>query len=197
MKENRRLNLRFLIAAAVLFVSPRAYTAQSLEDQIAEAILAAPDSMRADATIVFYDRAGKRNLIREGTNSLICEPDAPQPGFRVQCYHESWQPVMDRMNVWFAEGNTLEEAMVLYEVARKAGELEDFVPGAIQYLLAGPERESAELSMSIRLPYATSDSVGIPDEERSKGPWLMWAGTPGAHIMIDSLRRGPKKYPGQ
>jgi len=52
MKESRRLNLRFLIAAAVLFLSPRAYTAQSAEDQIDEAILAAPDSMGADATIV-------------------------------------------------------------------------------------------------------------------------------------------------
>jgi len=101
------------------------------------------------------------------------------------------------MNVWFAEGNALEQALVLYEAARKAGELEDFAPGAIQYLLVGPERESAKLSMSIRLPYATPDSVGIPAEERSEGPWLMWAGTPGAHIMIDSLGRGPKKYPGQ
>jgi len=197
MTKRTRHKLQFLIAAGLLSVTASAYTAQSIEEQINEAVLAAPDPMRADATVVVYDRMGKRSLLRAGTNSLVCEPDGPQPGFRVQCYHDSWQPAMDRMSAWFAEGKTLEEAMVLYEAARKAGEFEDFTPGAIQYLLAGSDRENAKLSLTIRLPYATPESVGIPDEERAEGAWLMWAGTPGAHIMVDSVRRGPEKYPGQ
>ena len=197
MTESAKQTLRIFIAAAALVVATRAFSAQSLEDQIGEAVLAAPESLRAGATIVIYDDAGKRSVLRHGTNSLICEPDGPQPTFRVECYHESWQPVSDRMHKWFAEGKTVEEAIALYEAERKAGEHEDFTPGAIQYLLTGRDRKTAKLSMTIRLPYATPDTVGIPAEERAEGPWLMWPGTPGAHIMIDSLRRGPEKYPGQ
>ena len=36
----------------------------------------------------------------------------------------------------------------------------------------------------IYMPYATGESVGITEERHVNGPWLMFPGTPFAHIMI-------------
>jgi len=185
---NRRTQglLLALVLAATSFTATNRGLAQSVEDKVDQALLAAPESLRDDATVVEYAIAGQRTTLRQGTNSLVCEPDKPEPGFRVQCYHKSWQPVRDRMQKWAADGKTAEESLALFDEALASGELEDFVPGAIQYLLAGPDGESAELRLTIRLPNATAESVGIPTQERTDGPWLMWAGTPRAHIMLPS-----------
>ena len=61
-------------------------------DKVAEAVLAAPKALRAGATVVEYDAEGECHVLRQGTNTLICEPDRPDEGFSVFCYHESRVP---------------------------------------------------------------------------------------------------------
>ena len=34
------------------------------------------------------------------------------------------------------------------------------------------------------IPFATSATTGISDKPSDKGPWLMYPGTPKAHIMF-------------
>ena len=177
----------------LLLALPGTGTAQSINAQITEALLAAPEALRAGATVIVRDSDGRPKILRKGTNTLVCESDKPQPGFGVECYHESFQGVMDWTYRRLAEG-----ARTYREAYADGGPDVEINPGAMQYALVGPSREEATRTMSIKLPHATAESTGLPTEERSDGPWLMWAGTPAAHVMFSTKPAGvPDEYPGR
>ena len=46
------------------------------------------------------------------------------------------------------------------------------------------DAESANIHMTISVPFATSDTLGVPSERTNTGVWIMGAGTSGAHLMI-------------
>ena len=183
-----------IIIGAVLLVLPESAAAQSVEEQVAQAVLAAPEPLRAGATVIVRGADGAPSIIRQGTNELVCEPDRPAPGFAVACYHTSFQDVMDWMRRRLAEG-----ARSFTELFAGGGPDADVSPGAMQYELVGPTLEEAELHISINLPRATGASTGLPTEERlDGGPWLMWAGTSAAHVMFGEIPPGiPADYPGE
>lgn len=167
--------------------------AQSVDDQITEAVMAAPAPLRDGARVIVRDADGQPQVIRAGTNALVCEPDGPQPGFGVECYHRSFQGVMDWTYRRLAEG-----ARTYREAYTDGGPKVKISPGAMQYALIGPTRDEAVSTMSIKLPYATTESTGLPTEERADGPWLMWAGTAAAHVMFTTKPPGvPDEYPGR
>src|SRR5262245_6712706 len=61
--------------------------------KIASAMTAAPPSIAADATILdnALDAAGKFVVLREGSNSWYCSPDAlGTPGPDPWCYDQTW-----------------------------------------------------------------------------------------------------------
>ncbi|MCE2542559.1 MAG: hypothetical protein J4F30_03835 [Acidobacteria bacterium] len=185
--------MRRLIIVATLLALPCAAAAQSVEEQIAEAVLAAPEPLRADATVIVRGDDGAPNVIRQGANEIVCEADGPAPGFAVECYHHSFQDVMDWMRRRMAEG-----ARSFTELFIGGGPDAEVSVGAMQYALVGPTREEAELHISINLPHATGASTGLPTAERLEGPWLMWAGTSAAHVMFGEIPPGiPAEYPGK
>ena len=51
------------------------------------------------------------------------------------------------------------------------------------YDLSGPDAGHTHLHITIAIPGATSQSIGLPDNNREGGAWLMNAGTSTAHIM--------------
>ena len=177
----------------VLMVLPPLAGAQTVEEQITEAVLAAPESLRDGATVIVRDNQGIPTIIRNGTNELVCEPDRPGGGFAVECYHSSFQDVMDWMTQRLAEG-----ARSFPELFASGGPEAEVSPGAMQYALVGPTRQDAVLRVSINLPHATAESTGLPTEEQLEGPWLMWGGTEAAHIMFGEIPPGiPAEYPGR
>ena len=82
--------LFFTNLSLLLGLLPGTPMAQSVTDQIAEATLAAPEPLRNGARVIVRDTEGRPTILRAGTNSLICEPDGPQPGFGVECYPVSY-----------------------------------------------------------------------------------------------------------
>ena len=185
--------MKILIVAAALLVIPAVAAPQSVGEQVAEAVLAAPEPLRAGATVIVRGADGAPSVIRQGTNELVCEPDGPGAGFAVECYHTSFQDVMDWMRRRMAEG-----ARSFTELFAGGGPDAEVSPGAMQYALVGPSPEEAELHISINLPYATGASTGLPTGERLDGPWLMWAGTSAAHVMFGEIPPGiPAEYPGE
>ena len=185
--------MRKLIIAAALLALPCVAAAQSVEEQVAQAVLAAPEALRAGATVIVRGADGLPSVIRQGTNELVCEPDGPARGFAVACYHSSFQDVMDWMRRRMAEG-----ARSFTELFAGGGPDAEVSTGAMQYELVGPTVEEAELHISINLPHATGASTGLPTEERLDGPWLMWAGTSAAHVMFGEIPPGiPDEYPGK
>lgn len=188
---------RSAVLSLLLLAAPGLAAAQvgdrADDELIAEAVLAAPDMLRAGATVIVRDAQGIPTIVRHGTNELICEPDRPSRGFAVECYHSSFQDVMDWMARGLAEG-----ARRFADLFASGGPDADVTPGAMQYALVGPTREEAELHVSINLPHATGESTGLPTEERLDGPWLMWAGTSAAHVMFGAIPPGiPERYPGR
>src|SRR5687768_14388977 len=67
------------------------------EVQIAGAVLPAPPELREGAAVLGFNAQGKRVLIREGKNELIClASDPAKSTFEADCYHKDLEPFMAR-----------------------------------------------------------------------------------------------------
>ena len=65
----------------------------------------------------------------------------------------------------------------------KAGTRVKPVFGSVFYTVSGKDQASARRHVTISVPGATTASLGLPDNGKSGGAWIMGAGTSGAHIM--------------
>src|SRR5690242_17128953 len=65
--------------------------------QIASAVLSAPEEMRAGAAVLGRTPEGKIVTLRPGTNHLIClASDPAKATFESACYHKDLEPYMAR-----------------------------------------------------------------------------------------------------
>ena len=55
--------------------------------------------------------------------------------------------------------------------------------GSVWYHLMGPDKERARTHMTIAVPGATMATLGLPENGRGGGVWIMNAGTTTAHLM--------------
>lgn len=165
-----------------------------MAEQVAAALQAAPEDRRDGAWVYGYEADGSFSLLREGTNDLVCLADDPAgEGFSVACYHRSLEPFMARGRELRAAGVTDREEVtrIRYEEA-ESGELAMPEKPATLYVLRGSGFDAAEgtvadpyLRWVIYTPWATPESTGLALNPDAPGaPWLMFPGTPGAHIMI-------------
>ena len=145
--------------------------------ELARAEAAGPSSLTKNATIM--DRDGK--VLRKGTNGWTCMPDNPDtPGTDPMCMNEPWLDFKD---------------------AKKNKTKPTYTQVGIAYMLQG------DTPVSNTDPYASTPRPGedwveglgahimllIPDvaamknvstDSKNGGPWIMWSGTPYAHLMI-------------
>ena len=176
-------NVARACAMALAFASLA--SAQTADEKIAQAVKALPESMRDGASVVEYDAHGYRTVLREGTNSLVCEPDDPDTdGFRVACYHKNRIARLNFERQLSAAGTPAAEVFQARSAKVDAGELPLPMAGQMGYFLGGADEATAVPTRSVRLPYATSASTGLPTERGEDGVWLMQAGTNRAHIML-------------
>lgn len=191
------------VAVLALLLTPALAWAQnpwsglSPEVQIRLAVQAAPAEMRADATVQGYDASGAFVTLREGTNDLVCM--APNPAgeqLEVSCHHEGLEPFFARGRELTAQGVTGEDRVVARWEEFTAGTLA--IPyGSVNYILTGSafDAETGALTdpylrWTIYTPNATPATTGISASFSEGGPWLMFPGTPGSHIMITPPRGG-------
>jgi hypothetical protein len=66
---------------------------------------------------------------------------------------------------------------------------------AMLYILTGASFDAATGAVAneyrrstIYIPYATPESTGLSTQASETDPWIMFPGTPGAHIMITPAR---------
>ena len=167
----------------------------TVEQQVAGAVLAAPDSMRAGAAVLGY-QGGEVVEIRKGTNELICLADDPATErFQVACYQRALEPFMARGR----ELHKLKLSHAAVDSARladiKAGRWKmPEQPTALYNLVApkdsldgttGLPRGNGTRWYVIYIPYATEASSGFTVAADGSGrPWLMNPGEPWAHLMV-------------
>jgi hypothetical protein len=56
--------------------------------------------------------------------------------------------------------------------------------GSAFITMSGADKDHVRTHTTIAVPGATSQSMGLPDNGRQGGAWIMNAGTTTAHIMI-------------
>ncbi|HEY5689413.1 MAG TPA: hypothetical protein VIS27_14005 [Yeosuana sp.] len=167
------------------------------EALIATALMAAPAESRSRCKVIGYNMAGEFVTLREGDNQFIVLADNPnQDGFNAACYHKDLEPFMARGRALREEGKTGQEIFAIREAEMKSGQIK-ITPGSTLHIYYGaktvynPESskvEGAQLRYVVYLPWATSESTGLPKTPMAPNhPWIMNPGTHRAHIMISPL----------
>ena len=183
------VQLLFLAAFTVTGAAASALQAQSIAQQIEEAILPLPEHMKAAATVVAVAPDGSRTVLREGTGSFICMRDTSVDHFRVNCLDQIVVPTFAVYARFIGEGRSVVDATRRFIAAMRAGEAPTPPAGAMAYVVAGPSPNNYEHISAMRLPNATAETTGLPLSFRDGGGWLMCQGTPMAHIMF-----GPEPF---
>lgn len=158
-------------------------------DEVTQATLPLPEDLRAGATVYKYNPAtGARIILRKGSNGLECTPRGDD-GF-TWCYNEVTAPRRDLSATLRAQKKTDKEIEAAMAEAAKAGTIAPTPFGTMSYRLYG-KNDRIQLLYVISVPNATPESVGVSTVSQRDDaldhdgrPWLMLAGTPGAHIMV-------------
>lgn len=188
--------LSLVLAACALAPLPLAAQTPTPEQQIAAAVLAAPAERRADATVLGWDASGALVTLRAGSNDMVCLADDPSDeAWSAACYHASLEPFMARGRELAAQGVEGGERSTRRFEEIEAGTLPFPTEPAMLYVLHGQGFDAAAgevlepyLRWVIYTPFATAESTGLSTTPVQGGPWLMGAGTAGAHIMISPPR---------
>jgi hypothetical protein len=183
-----------LLALALLTPAPAWAQTPTPAHQIAEAVQAAPSNQASGAKVLGFRADGSVTTLREGSNELVCLADDPKnQGWSVACYHESLEPFMARGRELRAQGVTDSGELATRRWAEAdAGSLAMPAKPATLYVMTGDRFDAASgtvvnsfLRWVIYSPWATAEETGLPLAPTGPGgPWLMFPGTAGAHIMI-------------
>ena len=182
-----------LLAAAVLATSVSAQSIPSEADQIAAAVLPLPTAQRAGAGVMGYRTAGKLEVLRQARNGMRCLADDPSDDrFHVACYSTSMEPFMARGRALRAAGTPGTQVDTVRFAEVRQGKLRMPTAPASLYSLSGPKDDfdaatgaapRSKPLFVLYMPGATTASTGISSTP-GKGPWLMYPGTPKAHLML-------------
>jgi hypothetical protein len=172
------------IVLSALAVSVSAF-AQAPADPNASVLAAAPANMREGATIVKWKPDFTYETVKKGTNRLVCYDRSGFPGqqpFSIECTSIA---NLDRVaqNMKFEAAGDKTKTQALIDAAEKDGTRVKPEYGSVWYHLMGPDRDHPRTHMTIAVPGATTQSTGLPDNNKQGGVWIMNAGTTTAHLM--------------
>lgn len=170
----------------------------SAEQQIAQAVLPLPDSMRGGARVFGYGPDGKFTELRHGTGTMTCLANNPQGrNFQVACYHNSMEEFMARGRELRAQGVRAEAVDSTRNADVMAGRVHLPAIGSLYSLNGGTYDPATNTIRGARplyvvyLPFATEASTGITATPAPGKPWLMHPGLPGAHVMYAPPAQSP------
>jgi hypothetical protein len=173
-----------LIVLGVVAASTNGF-AQAPADAVATALLAAPANLREMATVVKWKPDHTYETLKKGTNRLVCYDRSGFPlqqPFSLECTSiANLDRVAQNMKAEALGDKMKSEAMLNAEEKDGTRVKPEF--GSVWYHLAGPDREHARPHMTIAVPGATKATLGLPEDGKQGGVWIMNAGTTTAHLM--------------
>jgi hypothetical protein len=150
---------------------------ETIASKIARALSAGPPNVTKDATVAEVDEQGNMKLLRKGTNDFTCLPGNPKvPGKPALCEDK----VAMQWNRDFAEHKPKPTTTV---------------PG-VEYMLAGATQRSDSDPYDKTDPPITvgphwmilwpfdPKASGLPTHHKATGAYIMWAGSPYAHVHV-------------
>lgn len=160
--------------SAVVSVSLAEETA-SKDAKIARAMQAGPPEISQEATVVDFDGT----VLREGSNGWTCLPGVVPGDDHPMCNDAVWMKLMqavgakadfqtDRVGIsYMLQGDINTNNADPYDTEPNEGEV--WVQEGPHLMVIVPDPAMLE---------------GIPDDPNAGGPYVMWKGTPYAHIMV-------------
>jgi hypothetical protein len=187
-----RTGLALTLTVLATAASAQTPAVPSADDQIAAAVLPLPAEARPTATVLGYGSDGKLTTLRKGTGTMICLADDPKiAAFHVACYHDAMEPFMARGRDLRTSGVTGPQVDSVRFREAKAGTLKvPNNPSSLYSLTGGTFDPATKTAAGARwlyvvyIPYATGASTGLSEKPQGNAPWIMFAGTPKAHIMF-------------
>lgn len=181
----RRFTLPSLVLLATLAATAGpagAQAAPSADEQIRSALSAAPAAVADDATVALTDGT----ILRKGSSDWVCMPDMPDvPGNAPMCLDAVWREVMDAL---------MSHRDPAFEGTGFSYMLQGDMPVSnTDPYATGPTEDNEWIpSGGPHIMVVFSDPAmleGISTDPSSGGPFVMWKGTPYAHVMIPTEPR--------
>ena len=180
------MSLRKIVAvlglAGLVTVSVgQAQASASKEAMIRSALSAAPADIAANASVMAPGADGKLAELRHGSNGWTCLPDSPDsPGPDPMCLDAE---SMKWASAWMAgapkPGNTAPGIIYMLAGGSDVSATDPFAkPTASTKFITSPPH------WMIMWPFDAKTS-GLPTAPKKTGTWIMWAGTPYAHLMVN------------
>ncbi len=174
-----------IMAVGMLAMASSALAQTPPEDPLERATAPAPRQLREGATVIKWKADHTYDTLRKGTNRLVCYDQSGEPSeaaFSVQCTSIA---NLDRVaqNKKFEVMDKAARATAL-EAAEKDGTRVKPEFGSVWYTMSGTDRATARTHVTVAVPGATATSLGLPDNNKQGGVWIMNAGTSTAHLMI-------------
>jgi hypothetical protein len=162
------------------------------ELQITAAVLPLPADLRAGATVMGYAPDGRFVTLRSGAGAMTCLASNPRMDrFHVACYHKSLEPFMARGRQLRTQGVLDDQVDTVRFREAHAGTLKLPKEPAMLYSLTGGRFDpttgnatGARPLFVVYIPFATAESTGLSAAPARGTPWIMFPGTPKAHIMF-------------
>jgi hypothetical protein len=173
-----------LLVLGVVAVSASAL-AQAPDDAIATALLAAPANLRDGATVIKWKSDFTYDTLKKGTNRLVCYDRSgfpEQQPLSVECTSiANVDRVAQNLKAEALGDKAKTQAML--DAEEKDGTRVKPEFGSVWYHAMGADKDHVRMHMTIAVPGATTQSMGLPDKAGQGGVWIMNAGTTTAHIM--------------
>ena len=171
--------VRALVAGIVLTYTGAAGAAGDA-DLIASATAAAPAGVGEKATVIAFDENMQVRTLREGSNGFTCLPDNPaSPGQDPMCLDENG---MAWANAWMSHEDPPKGKIGLGYMLMGGSDASNTDPFAAKP--AGSEWVDTGPHIMILNAADLSEDPTQQDRPDTSAPYVMWGGTPYAHLML-------------
>jgi hypothetical protein len=155
--------------------------AKTSNDPIASAESAAPASVAHGAAVITADTSGKMTTLRQGKNGWTCMPDAPDtPGPDPMCFDSN---AAKWVAAWVAHKPPPAGAVGVMYMLEGGTDASNTDPFATK-----PTAENNWVNTGSHVMIVGSKEIltGYPSGAKpdTSAPYVMWAGTPYAHLMV-------------
>ncbi len=186
-----------LLVLLVLLVVPALYAqhshstpakAKTMSDaeKVANAMSAAPAEIVKHATIMDWPatKDGRPRELKKGTNGWVCFPNSPEEygGASIDdpmCLDKQWQSWAEAWQAHKAPSVSGTGIAYMLKGDRGASNTDPYA--------TGPTKDNAWVVSPAHIMVLPSDPKTLdayPSDPKNGGPWVMWRGTPYAHLMV-------------
>ena len=171
--------------AVVLTILAISAVALAQQPEIDKALAAAPPNMKDAATVIHWKADYTYDTLKQGTNNMVCYDLSGKPTHQPYTVECTSKANLERV----AQSLKLEaiadkaERQKAFETAEKEGKWTKPEFGSVWIHMMGPDADHARKHVTIAVPGATQKTMGLPEDGKQGGVWIMNAGSSAAHLM--------------